>query len=232
MQERSEKQQPYSILFIEDEYDIRQNYVKYLKRYFLNVYEARDGEQALKIYKDKKPDILIIDINLPKLSGIELLQIIRKKDHTTKALMLTAHSTTDFLLKASELKLTKYLIKPISRDELKEALNFTIEELNKFNTTTKQILTLKENYSWNYKQKKLLNNCIEVNLTIQEIKILDMFFNNLNINLSYENIILYIWNDFENDKIDSVKTAIKKLRKKLPKNIISNIYGFGYKIEY
>ncbi len=226
------KQQPYSILFIEDEDDTRENYVKYLKKYFINVYEARDGEQALKIYKDKKPDILIIDINLPKISGIELLQIIRKKDHTTKALMLTAHTTTDFLLKASELKLTKYLIKPITRDELKEALNLTIEELNKFNTISKNILILKENYRWDYKQKKLLNDNIEVNLTIQEIKILDLFFNNLNINLSYEDIILHIWNNFENNKLDSVKTAIKKLRKKIPENIISNIYGFGYKIEY
>ncbi len=232
MQDNIDKKQPYSILFIEDEDDTRQNYVKHLKRYFKNVYEARDGEQALEIYKNKKPDILIIDINLPKISGIELLQIIRKKDHATKALMLTAHATTEFLLKASELKLTKYLIKPITRDELKDALTFTIEELNKFSTINKEIIVLKENHSWDCMQKKLLNDNIEVNLTIQEIKILDILFNNLNTNLSYEDITFYVWNNFENDKIDSLKTAIKKLRKKLPNNTISNIYGFGYKIEY
>ena len=231
MQKNIDKQ-PYSILFVEDEDDTRKNYVKHLKRDFKNVYEARDGEQALKIYKEKKPDILIIDINLPKLSGIELLQIIREKDHTTKALMLTAHATTEFLLKASELKLTKYLTKPITRDELNEALNLTIKELCKFNITCKEILILKENYSWDYKQKKLLKDNIEVNLTTQEIKILDILFHNLNLNLSYETIIIYVWKTFEKCKIYSLKTAIKKLRKKLPADTLLNVYGFGYKIKY
>ncbi len=224
------KQEPYTILFIEDEDDTRENYVRYLKRYFIDVYEAIDGEEALKIYRDKKPNILIIDINLPKISGIELLQIIREKDHTTKALMLTAHSTTDFLLKASELKLTKYLLKPITRDELKDALNSTINELNRFNVIAKEIFVLKENYIWNYAQKRLLKDNIEIQLTIQESKILDLLFNNINKDISFQDMIIYIWSNFEKDKLNSLKIAIKRVRKKLPQDTIINVYGFGYKI--
>ena len=226
------KKQPYSILFIEDEKSIRESYAKHLRRYFNKVYEAEDGEKGLKIYYDKKPDILIIDINLPKLSGIELLQIIREKDHTTKALMLTAHTETDFLIQASELKLTKYLIKPITRRALKEAIELTIEELCKFKTESKDILILHKGYTWNYDEKKLLKNSIEIILTIHEVNLLEFFFKNLNIRLSYDNIIQNVWNDAENTNIGSVKTAIKKLRTKIPKNLILNIYGFGYMLQH
>jgi len=231
MQSNIEKQ-PYSILFIEDEDETRENYVKYLKRYFIDVYEARDGESALKIYRDKKPDILIIDINLPKISGIELLEMIREKDHTTKALMLTAHSSTEFLLKSAELKLTKYLIKPISRAELRDALDLVIKELNCFNTISKNTFIFKEQYSWDYDEQKLLKNHIEIVLTLQERQVLELLLNHININISYDNIILHLWNNFETDKLNSVKTVIKTLRKKLPKDTIHNIYGLGYKIEY
>ncbi len=226
------EQQPYSILFIEDEDETRENYVKYLKRYFIDVYEARDGESALKIYIDKKPNILIIDINLPKISGIELLEIIRKKDHTTKALMLTAHSSTNFLLKATELKLTKYLIKPISRNELKDALDLVIKELNSFNTVSKNTFIFKEEYLWDYTEQKLSKNHVEIVLTLQERQVLELLLNHININISYDNIILHLWDDFETDKLNSVKTIIKTLRKKLPDDTIHNIYGFGYKIKY
>ncbi len=224
------KKQPYSILFIEDEKAIREAYVNHLRRYFDDIYEAEDGEEGLKIYYDKKPDILIIDINLPKLSGIELLQIIREKDHTTKALMLTAHTETDLLIQASELKLTKYLIKPITRGALKEAIELTIEELSRFKIESKNILILQEGYTWNYKEKKLSKNSIEVILTALETKLFNYFLNNINISLSYDNIIENVWKLPEETNIDSLKTLVKKLRVKIPKNLIINMYSFGYKI--
>ncbi|MEA3288873.1 MAG: response regulator transcription factor [Campylobacterota bacterium] len=222
---------PYSILFIEDETGTRKNYVKFLKRYFENVYEASDGEEAYHIYKDKKPDILIIDINIPKLNGIELLSKIREKDHTTKAIMLTAHSETSYLLDAAELKLTKYLVKPISRAQLKESLNIVLEELSRFKTVSSKLVILKDGYIWNKDKKELLKDNIEEKLTSNEIKALDLFFNNIGISLPYDDIIVHIWDDFEKDKVDSVKTLIKHLRRKLPKDTIKNVYGIGYKVD-
>ncbi|MGB5793051.1 response regulator transcription factor [Poseidonibacter sp.] len=121
---------PYKILFVEDEEATRKNYVTYLKMLFSEVYEAKDGEIAYQLYKEKKPDILILDVNIPKLNGLELLEKIRENDYTTKAIMCTAHSDQNFLLQAVSLQLTKYLVKPVSRQELKEALDLAISELN------------------------------------------------------------------------------------------------------
>jgi DNA-binding response OmpR family regulator len=219
---------PYSILFVEDEEATRKNYVTYLCRYFQNVYEAEDGIEAYALYLKYQPQILIVDINMPNMNGIELLQKIRLKDHRVKSIILTAHTDTKFLLQASELKLTKYLLKPVTRAELKEALDLVINELNSFDIISKKTYILKENHLWDCTQQKLFKNNIEVTLTLQESKIIGLLFDNINNKLSYETIILYLWDDFEKDKINAVKIAIKKLRKKLPDDTIANNYGFGY----
>ena len=122
---------PYKILFIEDEQATRDNYIKYLKMFFREVYEADDGEKAYQIYKEKKPDIMIMDINIPKLNGLEILKKIRENDYTTKVVIITAHTDKKLLVEATALQLTKYLIKPVNRMALKEALELCIKELSK-----------------------------------------------------------------------------------------------------
>lgn len=221
---------PYSILFVEDEKETRENYVNYLKRYYTYVYEAKDGVEAYDIYLDKKPMILILDINMPRMNGLELLQKIRQKDYNTKCLMLTAHTDKEFLLKATQLKLTDYLLKPLKRVRLRDALTKVINEIENYEVVSKKILNLTDGYIWDIRESKLLLNSHEVIITGLEIKLLELFFRNININLSYDDIIIYIWDTFDEDKTDALKTTIKKLRKKLPNGLIQNIYGIGYKI--
>ena len=96
-----DKVHPFKILFIEDEKAIRDNYVIYLKMFFMEVYEAEDGEEAYKIYKEKKPDILIIDIHLPKLNGI---------DFTPR--------TTERILNHLHILLSRYLINKLEKNFL------------------------------------------------------------------------------------------------------------------
>jgi len=220
----------FTILFVEDSFDTRKNYVKYLERYFHKVYESADAESGYLVYQDKKPDILIIDINLPGMNGLELLRKIRKKDHKVKAIMLTAYSNKEYLLEATALKLTQYLIKPVTRDTLKKALFLAIDEISKFTINSNEILTLPENTIWNFASKKLFKESVELPLTAKETQLLSMLFENKNIELTYDDIIIEIWDEFENDKINSLKTLIKNLRKKLPTETIQNIYGIGFKV--
>lgn len=227
----SESIKKFDILFVEDEKAIRENYVRYLKRYFTNVYEAQDGEMAYKVYREKKPQILIVDLNIPKLNGLELLTKIRENDQSVRAIMLTAHTEAKYLLEATSLKLTKYLVKPVNRTALKNALDLAISELSSFEVISKNVFILKDGFSWNYNLEELLNNNESVLLTNKERKLLSLFFNNINRILSYDEIITDVWYDFEEEKIDALKTIIKNLRKKLPKDTIKNIFGTGYKVE-
>ena len=226
----SEECKPYSILFIEDEKDIRDNYTKYLRRHFADVYEAVDGKEGYNIYKDKKPDIMIVDINLPKLNGLDLIKKIRENDQRTKVIMLTAYSNTKYLLEAVELKLVKYLVKPIARDELREALDLAISEFAKFDITSKKTINLKDGFIWDSTYGEMYHNGVEVVFTKKEKQILNLLLSDPNIVHTYEDIITEVWQNYEYDKLDPLKTLIKNIRKKLPKDTIKNIFGVGYKI--
>lgn len=223
---------PYKILFVEDEEATRKNYVTYLKMLFSEVYEAEDGEKAYQLYKEKKPDILILDVNIPKLNGLELLEKIRENDYTTKAIMFTAHSDQSFLLKAVSLQLTRYLVKPVSRKDLKEALDIAIDELLKYSVTPLQNIYLKENFSWDIKIKKLKYNNNIIKLTTKESKLLEKLFSQKDRIFSYDDIFEYVWKYDEEVSLNSLKSMIRRLRKKLPEDTIINVFNEGYKINF
>ncbi len=228
----NKEKHPFTILYVEDEKSIRDNYIKYLNNYYENVYGAQSGEEAYEIYLNIKPQIMIIDINLPQMNGIELLSKIREHDHTTRAIMLTAHTETNFLLQAIELKLTQYLIKPIKRAKLKESLELALNELSKFEVSNKELINLKENFIYDMANKELLNNGRVVELTKKESKLLDLLIQKQNKASTYEELIYKIWDDDFSDKSASLRTIIKTIRKKLPKNCIKNISAIGYKVEF
>jgi len=201
-----------------------------LKRYFKNVYTAKDGEQGWSMYLQHKPSILFLDINLPKLSGIELLQRVRQKDQQTKAVILTAHSDIEYLLQANELKLTKYIVKPLNRDILNTTINMLIKEMTNFKIVSLKNILLKDNFQWIFESSELLKDGQKIKLTPYEKKVFECFVENPNTTLSFDDIILLVWDCFESEKKETLKTIIKTLRKKLPDNTIENVFGIGYKI--
>lgn len=227
----SEKESMYDLLYVEDEREVRRNYVEYLERFFHHVYEASNANEALEIYKSKKPQILIIDINLPGRSGIEFLREIRRSDFTTKAIMLTANSELETLLSATELKLTKYLVKPVSRSDLREAIALAEEELMSYTVVPNRIIRMKDSFYWDQEQRKLLSQNEEFSLSKKEIALLTLLFSNINKIFSTDDIIYELWYDTDEPKNAALKTLIKNLRKKLPKGTIKNVFGVGYKIE-
>lgn len=226
-----ENKYPYSILFVEDEIAIRQNYVKYFQLSFENVYEAKDGEEGYEVYKKKKPDIMIVDINIPKLNGIDLVKMIRKTDHATKVIILTAHTDTNFLLEAATLKLTKYLVKPINRKTLQNSIDLVLEELSNFKVVSIKKIDLSNNYSWDNDSKELNLFNDTVILTKKEQLFLTLLFSNYNKTFTYDEIFDFVWKDDKVGTVDALKSLIKGLRKKIPQEIIKNIFGIGYKIK-
>ena len=224
--------QAYSILIFNYE-NTSKNDINYLKSYYHNVYEAKSEESAFRIYSNKKPHILIIDICIAEVKHLSFLEKIREKDYNTKFILLINNLNNDFLLKASELKLTKCLQKPFTREVLDKALNTAINEINNFHTIYKKVLLLSEDFFWNFDEKRLFNNKIEVNLTSIEQKILIIIFENKINNQStpYEDILYGIWDEYTNLRLKSLKTIMTNIRKKLPKGSIVNEYGLGYKVK-
>jgi DNA-binding response OmpR family regulator len=227
----SETKKAYKVLYVEDNSQVLKNYASFMERYFDEVYTALNAEEAYEIYKANSPDILLIDIELPGESGIDLLRKIRKSDHNVRAIMLTAMSDVDTLLDATELKLTKYLVKPILRDELKVALFMAIEEIENFTVAPKKLLHINEDAYWDYDKEELFWYNKEIPLTRKERDLLRLLFSNASKIFSTEDIIYELWYDYDSLKVSSLKTLIKTLRKKVPDGMIKNVFGVGYKID-
>lgn len=89
--------------------------------------EANDGEECLNLLNRKiHPDILLLDINMPKKNGIEVLEYIKQNKIPVKVLILTVHNEVEYLLKAVDIGIDGYLLKDSSYDELKEAIDVII----------------------------------------------------------------------------------------------------------
>lgn len=223
----------HTILYAEDEEQTRLNYTTYLNRLFKEVYSVSNGEEALKQYEKNRPDILLLDINMPKINGLEVAKSIRQKDKKTRIIILTAHLEQDKLLFAAELNLTKYLPKPISRSELKNALNDAVSQLQELKQDL-DLIILEEGYVWNKNSKKLKAHDSDIKLTKYEILLLELLGSAVNRIFTLDEISLHLWSDVEDLETNTtkLKDIIKRIRKKLPKNAIENVYGAGYKLNF
>lgn len=215
------------ILYVEDDDIARENGVEYLENYFENIYEASDALTALKLYEKHQPDIIITDIQMPKLNGLEFVQRIRKTDSKTQVIVISAFSDKDYLLKAIELQLVKYLIKPIKENELKQAL---ISCMKSIESNTSNIIALNSEYTFDMFNLTLVKEGLIVKLRTKELDFLVLLLKNKNRYVTYNEIENYVWFDSSMSK-DALKTLVKNIKTKIPKELILNLSGTGYKID-
>jgi len=107
-----------SILYVEDEQVTRSAVARMLKRRVLTVYEAENGREGLDLYKQYRPDIVISDIRMPVLDGMEMSKEIKSLDKNSKIILTTAHSDASILLNSIEVGIDKYIMKPLDMASL------------------------------------------------------------------------------------------------------------------
>lgn len=214
------------ILYVEDDEIARENGVEYLQNFFETIYEASDAIVALQLYEKYKPDIIITDIQMPKLNGLEFVKKIRQKDKKTQIIIITAFCDKDYLLKAIELQLVKYLIKPVKEKEFEEALFLCVNSLQENDSN---IVKLENEIYFDTFNKNLVIKDEIVKLRAKEILFLELLIKNKNRYVTYEEIENYVWSESVMTK-DALKTLVKNLKTKIPKDLILNLTNSGYKI--
>lgn len=124
-----EKINDLKILICEDDQIARSLLMNILERKFENIIEAENGRVGFEKYKIENPDLIISDINMPEMNGIELAQEIRKENKKIPILFLTAYSDTSYFMNSIELGINAYVLKPVVKENLFNALDKIISNL-------------------------------------------------------------------------------------------------------
>ncbi|NQY94732.1 MAG: response regulator transcription factor [Campylobacteraceae bacterium] len=217
-----------TILYIEDEYNIRVNIAKTLQLICKKVYAVESADLALEIYNNNRIDIILSDINLPGMSGLEFTKIIREENRLIPIILLTAHTNTELLLEATRLRLIDYLTKPIDFEMLHDALKRATKEILLNGTYLVEF----ENTTYNIHKKLLLNQKTEqeIKLTSSEIELLEYMLQSKERVISSKELKNVLWQDSDLATDSALKNLLNKLRNKIGKESISNISGIGYRL--
>lgn len=220
-----DKLQTLKVLYAEDEEGIRKNIADSLRYYVKEVFETSNGDEAYRIYQDKAPDIILSDIHMPILNGIELVKKIREQDRKTPIIMITAHIDKKYLMDAVELHMEKYLVKPIDLDILLQTLEKCVSILD-INNIVK--LEVDKDYSYDFDKKELYYKNKSINLNKKEMLFFEVLIKNQRKITTYEELQIRVWGaDIMTDS--ALRSLVRNLRKKLPTDIIINISGLGYR---
>jgi len=218
-----------TILYIEDEDNIRDNITKTLQLICNKVFAVANADLALEVYNNNKIDIILSDINLPGMSGLEFTKIVRKDNRLIPIILLTAHTNTELLLEATRLRLIDYLTKPIDFEMLHDALKRATKEILLNGT---YLVNFENNTSYNINKKLLLdqNTGQEIKLTSSEIDLLEYMLNSKERVISNQELKSVLWQDEDLATDSALKNLLNKLRSKIGKGSISNISGIGYRL--
>lgn len=231
-----------SILFVEDDEGISKKMELLLYEIFSKIKVAFDGKEALEEYcnyyktNNEYPDLIITDIQMPNMDGIELIKHIYKENPNQKIIVLSAHNESEYLMELVNLGIYRFILKPMDYDNFFEIIFKISKEIymEKYKVSDKKeiFIKLNEDLVWNKELKQLYLNDNLLKLTKKEFLLVELLIKIPEKIFVNEEIISYIWKDeFDsNPDISNLKNLISRLRSKIPALKIENIYGFGYKI--
>ncbi len=210
------------ILLAEDEKNLSSLLKNAIGDSFYSFSVADDGVKGLEMFKKISPDIVITDIMMPNMTGLEMAKEIKKIDKSIPVIILSAFSEADKFLGAIDVGVIKYFIKPFDPDELLEYIN-SLQEL-----IQSKIIDLGDGFSFNKIKKSLYKDGRYISLTKKEIQFFELLLgHHQNEIVGYEVIKENLWKD-EDVSDERVRTFIKRLRAKTSRDLIQNIKSQGY----
>ena len=214
------------ILVVEDDHKIATGIKKGLEQEGHTVDLAFDGEEGLDLAMDKNSEVIVLDLMLPKMNGVEVSKSLRNENVHTPILMLTAKGELSDKLTGFESGADDYLVKPFAFEEL-------IARINAIARRPKEVKSEKlkvKNLELNSNTYEVIADGKEITLSKKEFQLLEFLMKNKGRVISKEDIIARVWN-YESDILpNTVEVFVGYLRNKIGKDVIKTIRGFGYRI--
>ena len=216
------------ILIVEDEKELQSTIAEGLRLDGYAVDTFDDGKTACEMCFVEKYDLVILDLNLPEMDGLEVLQQIREFDSELKVLILSARNTVSDKVHGLDKGANDYLTKPFDFEELEARIRSL---LRRSFVQQNNILTY-DKLKMNISKQTVYINDKEVNLTKKEFSILQYFLLNPNKIISQEELIDHVWDSNVNSFSGAIRVHIASLRKKIKSlltyDLIETKVGAGY----
>jgi len=216
------------VLLVEDEPKLAMLLKNAIADSFYSFVIAKDGEEGLQKFSKLEPDIVITDIMMPRMTGLEMAKKIKETDPDVPIIILSAFSETDNFLNAIDVGVVKYFIKPFDPDELLEYIEQIAQKLGDM------VIELKDDFSFSKTTNNLYKNGRYVSLTKKECQFIHLLlkdaqkYKNSSGIVDDKTIKNVLWEEEVSD--ERLRTFIRRLRAKTSKSLIDNIKGEGYTI--
>jgi len=214
------------ILLLEDEVMLNESICEYLEADGHQMESFYDGLDAYEAIKNSSYDLLILDINVPRLDGLSFLEKIHQLKIHVPAIYISALVDIEDISRAYNLGCYDYLKKPF---HLKE-LSLRIDRIRLDKETPRVHLRLSKNYSYDQEHSLLLFDNEPQTLTKRQSQIIDLLARNRGMVVDFEQFRIYIWDEQIIDNA-TIRAEINRLKKFLQDDIIINVRGMGYMIE-
>ncbi len=219
------------LLLVEDEKDLLNAYQKGLKAEGYGIDAAASAEDALDLLSYNQYDCIVLDLNLPKMSGMKLLEKIREQDDQVKIMIVSALHTVDHRIEGLDKGANDYLIKPFDFQELKARLRALMRRDFSVKPNTLKAGDFELDLALHqvkYKEKI-------IGLTVKEYSIFSYIFLNQDHIVSAEEILEKCWNEAADPFTDVMRVHIYALRKKIHEiterdDVILTVKGVGYRL--
>lgn len=214
------------ILLVEDEEKLATLLKNAIGDNFYSFHISSNGEDGLKMFKTLSPDIVITDIMMPRMDGLEMSQKIRAGNEDVPIIILSAFSERDKLLNAIDIGVVKYLVKPFDPEELLEYIDSISEKI------ACKLVALMDDFSFDMNKNSLYKNSRYISLSKNEKKFVRFLLQNYAEDemISDKDIKLLLWEDKEVSDA-RLRTFIRRFRQKTSKNLLLNFKGLGYQIQ-
>lgn len=225
--------QKQAILICDDQEIIHETLKVYLENEGFECFSALNGQEAIEMAENKKPDLIILDLMMPKKSGIEVCREVRETAHIP-IIMLTAKGEEIDRIIGLEIGADDYIVKPFSAREVVARVKAVLRRFNAEKTEQQRVLRFDDlvininNYEVKVKGEK-------IPLTPKEVEIFQLLASKPGRVFNREQILSQVWGYEYFGDTRAVDTQIKRIRQKLPQTgvnwKITTVYGVGYKFE-
>lgn len=211
------------IFLLEDDKSLNSILCDFLSSKNYHVSSFLSSKEAIEhIFDDF--DIYLLDLNMPDINGLEILRTIRAKNQSTPVIVISGKTDIKSVLEGYKLGCSDYLRKPFDPREL-------LAKISTLTNSTSQVIKLSYNCSYDFSTSSLNHKSKKVSLTKNETKILSYLIKHQGQVVSKEKLSKYVWDEDSNRSDEALRSAIFRLRQKLPRDLIKSHFDMGLSID-